>query len=1063
MVPAPRPPSLAEGGSIPSHSGSAQPPSIPEAVQAPVSAPIPPQEPIPSGDASAAPVLPQMAPAEGVPSTSAGPSDTPMPAPTGPSEAAAAPAQPTISIPGVSPEDLEGIDLEFLSELPPEIQREVVEQQRRERRRRQASERAQQNAAASSGATGGSGGAAPGVGDMDTATVLATFPPDVREEVLMTADDSVLATLPPNVLAEAQRLRERAHSSAWMAAGPGYPGFPLFARRQHVLRSPGNPPMLLPPTVRAQAAAESLSASLHHRVQHLSGLVGRGRAIFESQLAAAASIDNPPLVDEEGLAALVSLLRLSTTVQKSQLHKLFGNLSWHPLTRTALLRLLLALLRMPLSADEAEGSQHGRLQRPLLGSPAPTSLAAALEVSQDAEPMAEELSLFPVSGLGPGSPTGDVELPPPVSRKVLEVITFLARHQPKVARELAVLDVPSPRAQSYQIALMQDKKGKRRAIEAHDFGPEQGAMEVLLELLGKSLCRRSSSHQEQVLQLMVLVLQAAHTAYQTLQEVYNKQNPVAAARQADSEALAAGTEAEAAARPSFLANSPDGPGTTPDGMFTPARPALEAGPTGSSAVTAGPSAFGAPSGAEPSTSADTPAEVPADHRHNPRPVLERLPPALVRQLPALLGDATTSDAASARTAEAIELLVKTAPSHKNLVLRELETQLQTMTASAVRELEEVRDGKQASMGRCSVGGLVCRLLQCVTVITKTGPSKTPPEKVLPEDTASLDEIAAQLDPLWAALSRACSHIEASLQGQWPPGGDSPAATRILPPGASQVLPLVEAFFVLSDARARHLGPLPDRIALRGASIERELVVPMDPIPLFTPISSTSGIASTSSGLTGGVAPTTASLEAHLPYIRFAEKHRRLLNTLVRHTPSLLEGSLTSLLRTPRLIEFDNKRTYFRSRVRTVNSDEGARHYGNLRICVRREHVFEDSFHQLRMRAPEEMKTKMAVTFQGEEGIDAGGVSREWYQVMAREMFNPNFSLFIPMPEGVPLSNPTPTVLYKMMKLVGPTIWTSSNLWAGLWARPSLMASASTLISRAHSTNTCWISPSPTRT
>ncbi len=32
--------------------------------------------------------------------------------------------------------------------------------------------------------------------------------------------------------------------------------------------------------------------------------------------------------------------------------------------------------------------------------------------------------------------------------------------------------------------------------------------------------------------------------------------------------------------------------------------------------------------------------------------------------------------------------------------------------------------------------------------------------------------------------------------------------------------------------------------------------------------------------------------------------------------------------------------------------------------------------------------------QGEEGIDAGGVSREWYAVMAREVFNPNLALFV---------------------------------------------------------------------
>ena len=42
-------------------------------------------------------------------------------------------------------------------------------------------------------------------------------------------------------------------------------------------------------------------------------------------------------------------------------------------------------------------------------------------------------------------------------------------------------------------------------------------------------------------------------------------------------------------------------------------------------------------------------------------------------------------------------------------------------------------------------------------------------------------------------------------------------------------------------------------------------------------------------------------------------------------------------------------------------------------------VFEDSFHQLRNK---DMRGKLVVHFQNEEGIDAGGVSREWFQVRA---------------------------------------------------------------------------------
>lgn len=64
--------------------------------------------------------------------------------------------------------------------------------------------------------------------------------------------------------------------------------------------------------------------------------------------------------------------------------------------------------------------------------------------------------------------------------------------------------------------------------------------------------------------------------------------------------------------------------------------------------------------------------------------------------------------------------------------------------------------------------------------------------------------------------------------------------------------------------------------------------------------------------------------------------------------------------------------------------------------------------QLRSKTPEELKAKLNIQFAGEEGVDAGGVSREWYQVMAREMFDPNLALFIPVPlEGGTTFQPNP--------------------------------------------------------
>eukprot|EP00180_Rhodochaete_pulchella_P000900 Plantae.Rhodophyta-Rhodochaete_pulchella.ctg1728.p1 GENE.Plantae.Rhodophyta-Rhodochaete_pulchella.ctg1728~~Plantae.Rhodophyta-Rhodochaete_pulchella.ctg1728.p1 ORF type:complete len:710 (+),score=126.38 Plantae.Rhodophyta-Rhodochaete_pulchella.ctg1728:127-2130(+) len=123
---------------------------------------------------------------------------------------------------------------------------------------------------------------------------------------------------------------------------------------------------------------------------------------------------------------------------------------------------------------------------------------------------------------------------------------------------------------------------------------------------------------------------------------------------------------------------------------------------------------------------------------------------------------------------------------------------------------------------------------------------------------------------------------------------------------------------------------------------------------------------------------------------FVEKHRATVNILLRANPALLEGSFRSALRHPHCIDFDNKKSYFRGLIRQRNAEV---HAGTVRISVRREQVFEDSYHQLRLRTPDEMKGRLHVQFAGEEGIDAGGVTREWYTILARKIFDANYALF----------------------------------------------------------------------
>ena len=115
-----------------------------------------------------------------------------------------------------------------------------------------------------------------------------------------------------------------------------------------------------------------------------------------------------------------------------------------------------------------------------------------------------------------------------------------------------------------------------------------------------------------------------------------------------------------------------------------------------------------------------------------------------------------------------------------------------------------------------------------------------------------------------------------------------------------------------------------------------------------------------------------------------------MNAFIRQNPGLLEKSLSMLLKAPRLIDFDNKKAYFRSRIRQQHEQHLS---GPLRISVRRAYVLEDSYNQLRMRPFQDLKGRLNVQFQGEEGIDAGGLTREWYQLLSRVIFDKGALLF----------------------------------------------------------------------
>ncbi|KAF2834163.1 hypothetical protein M501DRAFT_1001473 [Patellaria atrata CBS 101060] len=142
------------------------------------------------------------------------------------------------------------------------------------------------------------------------------------------------------------------------------------------------------------------------------------------------------------------------------------------------------------------------------------------------------------------------------------------------------------------------------------------------------------------------------------------------------------------------------------------------------------------------------------------------------------------------------------------------------------------------------------------------------------------------------------------------------------------------------------------------------------------------------------------------FFSFTEEHRKILNDLVRHNPKLMSGSFSLLVKNSKVLEFDNKRNYFNRKLHSRTEVRQA--HVPLQLSVRRDQVFSDSYKHLYFKSGDEIKYgKLSIRFQGEEGVDAGGVTREWFQVLARQMFNPDYALFNPVASDRTTFHPNP--------------------------------------------------------
>ncbi|XP_055592000.1 E3 ubiquitin-protein ligase SMURF2 [Uranotaenia lowii] len=67
--------------------------------------------------------------------------------------------------------------------------------------------------------------------------------------------------------------------------------------------------------------------------------------------------------------------------------------------------------------------------------------------------------------------------------------------------------------------------------------------------------------------------------------------------------------------------------------------------------------------------------------------------------------------------------------------------------------------------------------------------------------------------------------------------------------------------------------------------------------------------------------------------------------------------------------------------------------GHCRLEVSRQEIFEESYRLIMKMRPRDMRKRLMVKFKGEEGLDYGGVAREWLHLLSLEMLNPQYGLF----------------------------------------------------------------------
>lgn len=782
---------------------------------------------------------------------------------------------------------IEGVvlDPEFLAALPDDIAEEI---------------RASRSVLGNSSAS-----------DVDNATILSSFPPSLRREVLLTAGDNFLASLPSSLLAEAHAVRGQNHPSGQMlgSSGDRADNAPAHVQNEDITMM--------------RNTMQDLIAGTRRRIEQQ---LGSSQETKRDKKEFRLNDDEEELIDSSGVAALVRLLRVAAPLRRGPLSLVLSNFAWHPRTCKEILRQLC----IPLSATESS-SNGGDLFR-LLGGETGVVYSKAPE--------------------GEGAP-------PLVTGRTLETL-----------RQMASLNKACAKAMlSEKIAC----NGTRTVLQ------------LVTSLLHRPLYRRSPLQLDSALRL----IECLCTVASTIQKKLN--------RTAEEEQILCETSF-AAADPQFSAQVAAilGSLSVPSGTKSKCLSCLEA-TVSSSPLDASKnfiSAFIEEIRAKASEATALLSSVveqngQVDEIGNAGSAVLRLVRAALKVKKIIVNAVSESETATSVAEKRVKAILE----EQSTGVEHGGGEEKDNGRSEEQKGPEERNADLAQLKESSAEELAL-LQRKEKVLLQASSCVSQIESKLLHDLSSLwvsmDEMSTFIEGQMSSVSQSQSitfvqgGVSAEVVGMQE--GQSGRVAARLPPDAALVTPVIEAFFLLAGASSSD-DSTDTRISSQSVG---------------TAGTRAAGRASLAPMLPSGSPASEAIDMCHMgstannrPFSQFARTHRMLLNAILQRNAMLLQGAFAPLLQTPHLLDFGNKRAYFRGAVRALPN----RSAGSLRLHIRREHIFDDSYHQLRVRSPNELRGKLNIQFTGEEGVDAGGLTREWYQLLSREMFNVQNGLFEHSAEG----------------------------------------------------------------